>query len=284
MPETPAEPKEKKFQYTKNTPPDPRDGHTHMAAYDEDGYGGTSEAGTLPHVHAVFSFKAQPFYHYDQETSTEYVSVHPGSMAFAEKKKLFDIPKMEIFRIGTHNGEDFNEDDLEEIALNFYRLRNELRPVLKITHEDDQINLAGLASYGDVVDVWTEKDDNGEKRLYAKIENVPGEVIDFIKDRRFPQRSVEIYPEFKLGTRAEGKIYKNVLKAIALLGSQMPAVTGMAPVKLSSQFEDQKTICLMDICFPCQDQAIAYLEDVMKIEQDVICILNDTTFLNEKLK
>lgn len=276
-------------QHAKDTPADPYDGHTHSAAYDEDGNGGTSEAGAMPHRHSIFNFKVQPYYHWDPVKGEEYVSVHPGSIAFNEddmtpemKKKykkcledggerekcLEGIAKyqdarkygelgtveMEIFRVGNHHGDEaFTEGDLLEIAANFRELADELRPKLKITHRGDdgeeeaktQQSLAGLASYGDVTDVFTKKGKDGLFHLYATVENVPKEVIEWIRDRRFPERSIEIYPEFTLGTNDDGKVYKNVLKAIALLGAEMPAVTGMTPIKLEECLECQGTECLV---------------------------------------
>lgn len=351
----------KKYQFSKTTPPDPLDGHTHQAAFDENGNGGTSAAGDPEHSHTVWNFRVDPYFWQDSMNGESYISVHPGSLAFQktddgmtddQRKKMKDcmdsggskkdcmdkimkkmadsvedekdpgdsvnseepgklvdmlvatgnldgiteeqkielidcleadgdltdciaqvrggngdeeestttIEEMEIFRIGTHNGDEYTEKDLQDIADNFKKLKGQLRPKLKITHHGDgkeQVSLAGLASYGDVIDVFI-KESDGEKRLYAKIINVPNEVAIWISEGRFSERSIEIYPEFKLGTQKDGPTYKNVLKAIALLGNEMPAVHGMAPVKLSSLFENQKTICLSDRCV-CEDVAESYL-------------------------
>jgi hypothetical protein len=169
-----------------------------------------------------------------------------------------EISEMEIFRTGTHNGEPFDEKDLQEIASNYEALKNEVRPKLKITHREKQESLAGLASYGDVVAVYVKKLPDGSSRLFASLKNVPKQVMNWIADRRFPERSIEIYPKLKLGTKSEDKIYRNVLKAIALLGAEMPAVTGMAPIKLSETVEVQETKCFGDVCFPCKEEADRY--------------------------
>ncbi len=249
---------EKKFQYKKNTPPDPTDGHMHECAFDENGHGLTTVAGAFPHQHRVYDFRVENFYFWDPEKGTEYISSHPGSLAFAEME---EIEEMEIFRAGTHNGDEFVEENLEEIAANFAKLKSEVRPKLKITHSEHQKSLAGLASYGDVADVYT-KEVDGELRLFAKIKNVPKEVIAFIKEGRFPERSIEIYPEFKLGTKDGSPVYKNVLKAVALLGQEMPAVTGMAPVMLSEGLEKQKTVCFSDFC-ACKEEAEKHLASLL---------------------
>lgn len=246
---------DKKFQYSKITPPDPKDGHTHIAAYDENGDGATSEDGENPHNHMIRGFRVEPFYGWLGDGSdSEYVaSVHPGSIAF-EEGDLSDEPEddeelgefeMEIFRVGTHNGDDFSAQDLEDIAANFHKLKDELRPKLKITHRDEQETLAGLASYGDIVDVFMRKVRDGSRRLFARVSNVPKEVVGFVKQRRFPERSIELYPMFQLGTDEKSPIYKNVLKAVALLGHEMPAVTGMAPIMLEECLECQGTVCFV---------------------------------------
>jgi hypothetical protein len=169
-------------------------------------------------------------------------------MTRKEFSELREVHEMEIFRSGTHNGDDFSEADLQEMADNFKALKEDLRPKLKITHAEDstQESLAGLASYGDVVDVFIKTDSDGKKRLFAKLSRVPLEVYDWIKEGRFAERSIELYPEFKLGTKDDSPIYKNVLKAIALLGHQMPAVTGMTPIKLEERFECQGTACFRE--------------------------------------
>lgn len=172
--------------------------------------------------------------------------------------ELGEIPEMEIFRTGTHNGEPFDEKDLHEIAENFRALKDEVRPKLKLTHREKQESLAGLASYGDIVDVFVKTVEDGSRRLFARVANVPKQVIDFIKNRRFPERSIEIYHKLRLGTKAEDKVYRNVLKAIALLGHEMPAVSGMEPIKFSELIEVQDTVCFGEVCFPCQEEAREY--------------------------
>ena len=235
----------KSFTFTKNTPKDPLDGHVHECFYDENGNGATTVAGTPPHQHRVWDFRIQDFYHYDPDTRKEYFSIHPGSMAFKGFGELGEC-EMEIFRAGTHNGSDFDEADLIEIAENFKLLKDEVRPKLKITHRDEQEKIGGLASYGDIVEVFLKRVDEGPQRLFARIINIPKEVLDFIKERRFPERSIEIYPSFKLGTKPDAPTYNNVLKAIALLGHEMPAVTGMAPIALEECLECQGTACFRE--------------------------------------
>jgi hypothetical protein len=176
-----------------------------------------------------------------------------------DQPKLGEIPEMEIFRTGTHNGEPFDDKDLQEIVDNFNALKEEIRPKLKITHREKQESLAGLASYGDVMDVFIKTVQDGSKRLFARVTNVPKQVMDWIKDRRFPERSIELYSKVKLGTQKDSKIYRSVLKNIALLGAEMPAVSGMEPIKLSEKIQSlDQIICFGEVCFPCMEEAQNY--------------------------
>lgn len=190
----------------------------------------------------------------------------------AVRKMTASIEEMEIFRAGTHNGDEFTEKDLAEIADNFRILKDHVRPKLKITHHgdgDEQVTLAGLASYGDVVDVFINSENSdGEKRLYCKVVNVPPAVLEWIRDGRFSERSIEIYPEFRVGAKKDSPVYRNVLKAVALLGHEMPAVTGMAPVRLSEFHENQRTICFTDICFLCDEMAEKWMR-IVELELEI---------------
>lgn len=181
------------------------------------------------------------------------------------KPELGEIPEMEIFRTGTHNGEPFDDKDLQDIVDNFNALKEEVRPKLKITHREKQESLAGLASYGDVMDVFIKTVADGSKRLFARITNVPKQVMDWVRDRRFPERSIELYSKVKLGTQKDSKIYRSVLKNIALLGAEMPAVTGMEPIKLSEKISVLETVCFGEVCFPCMEEAQNYEASLVSV-------------------
>lgn len=212
----------------------------------------------------------------DEDEDTPADEVKPDKPA---EKEMKEIGEMEIFRSGTHNGDEFCEADLEEMAANFLALKDDLRPKLKITHAEDssQETLAGLASYGDVVDVFVKTDADGKKRLFAKLARVPLEVYDWIKEGRFAERSIELYPEFKLGTKDDSPTYKNVLKSIALLGHQMPAVTGMAPIKMEECLECQGTSCFRETVKelePVTDHSLKFrmFEKTLEFEKNRIAV------------
>lgn len=155
--------------------------------------------------------------------------------------KLVNINRMEIFRPGTWNGIEFKETDLYQMEENFRILQATLRPKLKITHRDDQESLAGLASYGDITNVWIEKV-QGEARLFCNVERVPEEVANWIRSGRFSERSIELW----LMREVDGKTYRNVLTAVSLLGAEIPAVAGLNPVLA----KDKGGVKVVDISNP----------------------------------
>lgn len=139
-----------------------------------------------------------------------------------------DISNIEVFKQGTHNGDPYSADDMDDFVNNFRTLRNKLIPKVKITHAENQKKVAGLASYGDVKNVFT-KVVGGTKKLFVDLVRVPDEVAQWIKDGRFAERSIEVFRNITI----DGKRFKNVLAKVALLGHEIPAVSGMGTIKLS---------------------------------------------------
>lgn len=150
-----------------------------------------------------------------------------------QNKLLFqNISGVEVFKEGTHNRDKFTAQDIEDFVVNFNLLKNKLIPKVKITHREDQKALAGLASYGDVKNVFT-KTVGGIKRLFVDLIDVPDQVAQWIKDKRFSERSIEIFRNISI----DGKKFKNVMVKVALLGHEIPAVAGMKPIELSLEID-----------------------------------------------
>ena len=94
-------------------------------------------------------------------------------------------------------------------------------PVLKLGHADAQRFMGqstGAPNLGIVAKIFRE----GEK-LLANFSNVPDAVVDLIRQKRFTNVSVEIVPNLEFG----GKTFSQVLTAVALLGAEMPAISGL---------------------------------------------------------
>jgi len=159
------------------------------------------------------------------------------------------INRLEIFAAGTWspaNGGKITvaESDLDEMVVHFSDLSgsNIVKPHLKLGHGDAQRwfgQKTGIPTLGWVDNVWRE----GQK-LFANIVDVPEALLDMIRQRRYHNVSVEIFRPGEI--EFKGKKLGHVLSAIAILGTEMPAVTdlaGLASALFASQFSsglDQK--------------------------------------------
>ena len=136
------------------------------------------------------------------------------------------IEGVEIFATGKHRGSatvDITDNDLAEMVNSFNELSGAggFQPVLKLGHDDVQKFFGarkGAPNLGFVEKLRVE----GSKIL-ADFTNVPDALFDLIKQRRFNSVSIEMFPK----TEFNGKQFKNVLTAVALLGAELPAVKGL---------------------------------------------------------
>ena len=140
------------------------------------------------------------------------------------------IRNLEIFGTGTHRASTgpitVTEEDLDQIVEAFDALQgtNIVKPHLKLGHTDTQKFFGqkdGVPSLGWIERVWRE----GQK-LLADITDVPDALLDMIKSRRFHNVSAEVYIDAPI--EHEGKKFNRVLKAVSLLGIEMPAVKDLA--------------------------------------------------------
>jgi len=133
---------------------------------------------------------------------------------FAELKKIEQLP---FFKTGTHNGIRFTDADLEQIEQNFWRLKNEVKPPLKLGHIS-----RGQPSLG-----YVDKVRKIGEILYADIVNIPKKIYELIKNKAYSRPSAELYQDYKT---ADGKSYGKVLSAIALLGAEIPAIKDLPAI------------------------------------------------------
>jgi len=126
------------------------------------------------------------------------------------------IKGIQIFKTGTHNGDQYTEKDLDDMVDAFKVL--DYRPCLKLGHTKDT---PGAPAYG-----WVQNLHRDGDKLIADFEDMHDSVVDAIRTRSYPNVSSEIYFNLKRG----GKDYRRALKAVALLGAEVPAVAGLIPL------------------------------------------------------
>ncbi len=126
------------------------------------------------------------------------------------------IKGVEIFKTGTHNGDVYTEKDLDDMVTAFGVL--DFRPAIKIGHTKDS---PGSPAYG-----WVQNVSRDGDKLRADFTDMHDSVVEAIRNKAYDRCSSEIYFNLKRG----GKDYRRALKAVALLGAEVPAVAGLTPL------------------------------------------------------
>jgi hypothetical protein len=160
-----------------------------------------------------------------------------------------EIKSLEIFGAGTWTPGNskvpvvVTETDLDHIAEAFTALQgtNIVKPHLKLGHDDAQKWFGqrnGIPTLGWIDRVWRQ----GSK-LMADISNVPDALISMIKERRYHNVSAEVYPPGVI--EHGGRTFGHVLSAVAVLGTEMPAVqdlAGLASALFANQFSAAEAV------------------------------------------
>lgn len=132
----------------------------------------------------------------------------------------YTVPDVEIFSAGEWNGDEYTVADLREMVEAFNQVGFD--PPLKLGHSKEQ-KLAqedGLPSVG-----WVSKLAEIGGKLVATFSGVPKKVAELIRLGGYKQRSAEIYWNFR--DSLNDRSWRRVLKAVSLIGADVPAVKGM---------------------------------------------------------
>jgi len=137
------------------------------------------------------------------------------------------IPGVEIFSTGVFNGDEFFEDDLQAMVQALPQTG--FQPTVKAGHaegqeqEEQARKVFGSPALGYVNRLYV----RGEK-LVADLIDVPRKFADLIKVGAFKKVSAEIYLRFK--NENTGSVLPRVLKSVAFLGADIPALTNLDSV------------------------------------------------------
>ena len=136
----------------------------------------------------------------------------------------YELRNVEIFATGKWNGEKYTDEDLMDIVNNFNSLRDKHKPALKLGHEDKQViaQNSGLPALG-----WIDNIKKVGNKLLADIVQIPKRLYELIKAGAYKKISSEIWWNLKY----EGKNYRRALRAVALLGAEVPAVWDIGSIE-----------------------------------------------------
>ncbi len=141
-----------------------------------------------------------------------------GFKDVAEPEEYASLSGVEIMRVGTWNGDKFTSNDLDDIVEAFDGVG--FKPPVKLGH----VEKSGDPAFGFVTGLKRVGD-----RLLADISDIPQKLADMIHERRFDAVSSEVFFNLKRGE----KLFRRALKAVALLGAEIPAVAGLKPLRES---------------------------------------------------
>ena len=126
------------------------------------------------------------------------------------------IAGIEIFSTGTHNGDVYTETDLDEMVRAHAAL--DFCPALKVGHSKDS---PGAPAYG-----WVQNVRRVGAKLVADFTDMHDSVVEALRKRAYDRVSSEVYFNLNRG----GQTFRRALKAVALLGAEVPAVAGLTPL------------------------------------------------------
>lgn len=162
---------------------------------------------------------------------------------FDEATGTWKVLGVEIFRSGdaykmTSEGDwvrlSFTTDDVIAFVESFEKLG--WTPPAKVGHNGSQPWLDDGHAIGRVVRLMAApvSDPQGKEQLglFADFEKVPDALYSAIRDGRIYERSIEFWSDSIPDPIGDGKL-RMVLKAVSLLGDELPAVRGMDPIDVA---------------------------------------------------
>jgi len=222
-------------------------------------------------------------------TSPTATDVHiPAGLKVGNRRKVsanqnvFTVTSVPVFKAGNHKGQNFTIDDIDEIVTNTNALLNSHlhEPPIKLGHNEEQKLLKndGLPAGGYVDKIYRIGD-----QIFVDIGDVPKKVKELIDKRAYSKISAEIYNEFKHPTTGEN--IGKVLRAVALLGGDVPAIKGLGDIQALYNSEASFTFATFsekDLQEVNKMERIWTLKDVEKMSP--CCVEVVKKYMEEKKK
>ena len=168
---------------------------------------------------------------YKQDTEGNWVKLN--------ELETVDIENVEILAVGKWNGvpstKEYTKKDLDELVRSFKALSSDEKlnyePPLKLGHDEHQklLQKDGYPAAG-----WVKALKRIGNKLVASFGEVPKKIGDIIKAGGYKKVSSEIYHGYAMGDYK----FPLVLKAVALLGGDIPAVKTIADIQAQYSQED----------------------------------------------
>lgn len=135
--------------------------------------------------------------------------------ATADASLAQTINGVEIFRVGKWNGKEYTAKDLDEMVKNYGEVG--YVPPVTLGHTDNP----DAPAYG-----WVRNLRRDGDVLLADFSDVPDDLVDMIKDKRYDAVSSEIYFDLP----RDDKKFRRALRCVAILGAHPPGVSDLKPL------------------------------------------------------
>jgi cation transport regulator len=139
--------------------------------------------------------------------------------------QTYELKDVEVFSTGEWNKNKITDEDLDNIVNGTNEIINELKPKVKLGHDDKQklLQASGLPAGG-----WITKLKKVGNKILVDIKEVPKVLYELIKNGAYKRVSSEILYDYT--EPSTKKRYAKVLSAIAFLGGDLPAVTNLKDI------------------------------------------------------
>ena len=136
------------------------------------------------------------------------------------------INALEIFGAGVFNGDKYTERDLDQMVNAFDKVG--FQPTIKAGHQDGQESRATASrAFGEPSLGYVDRIYRKGSKLLADIRGIPARFADLISAGSYKRVSAEVYWDYK----TPSQVYPRVLKAVAFLGADIPALTSLTAVE-----------------------------------------------------
>jgi len=171
--------------------------------------------------------------------------------------KLFSLDDKVIMRAGKWNGVEIKEQDLDDMVKAFSEIKKDIP--LKLGHDSKQeiLQKDGYPAAG-----WVASLKRSGDKLVASFRDIPRAVKELIDNKAYNQVSAEIAFNYS----DNGKKYPRFLKGVALLGVDLPAVSGLGDFLALYSDESQKTV---NINFTDLTKEEGQMDELKKLQDEV---------------
>lgn len=188
-------------------------------------------------------------------------------MPKAIDQDTYTIQKVPIFSVGTWHGKLYDRSALDRIVEAFPQVG--FKPPVKLGHSENQklLKRSGLPAAGYVQSVYREDD-----TLYADFSDVPKQINDLILKKAYDNVSVELYIDYEDARAAKKHPY--VLRAVALLGDEIPEVTDLGSI--TSLYHDRDNRVYTIVSFD-EVNVVELAEHIVQKKGSQWCLVSKST-------